>query len=199
LKTNQPKENTVFDWLTMELVTLLAILLGPISAVLITRAMDVRAEKQRLKISVLKDLMTTRNSKLDNSHVSAINMIQIAFNKDPEIIRHYKAYLELLNMPWPSDTKDAQNLLDRRDRKFLDLLAEIGRSLNFNFDKQDLKTTGYFPQAHSEFQDLLMNNARLLNKLLSGNNQDFTNFLADLPKQSQIEGPKSESPLPPRT
>ena len=62
-----------FDW-----ITVLAIVVGPILALLAQRALDsLREEKRRQKLYFT--LMSTRAAWLSNEHVQALNSIDIVF------------------------------------------------------------------------------------------------------------------------
>jgi hypothetical protein len=86
---------TVADWLMI-----LAVLLGPIIAVRLTRHLDNRKEIRERKLWIFKTLMATRASTLSPHHVEALNRIDLEFSpknkKEKPVLEAWKAYLDLL-------------------------------------------------------------------------------------------------------
>ena len=79
---------------------IVAIILGPIIAVQLTRYLDDKKEIRERKLWVFKTLMATRNYTTSALHVEALNRIDLEFDKKDEgerkVIEAWKAYLDLL-------------------------------------------------------------------------------------------------------
>src|SRR6185295_6479127 len=107
---------TISDWLTI-----LAILIGPLVAVQLTRYLDNKKEVRERKLSVFKTLMATRAYNLSWDHVVALNRIDLEFDKrkpkERAVIDAWKAYLDLLG--------DKNIPVDQWLTKRVDLLIEL--------------------------------------------------------------------------
>lgn len=135
---------TIADWLTI-----LAVFLGPIVAVQLTRYLDDRKENRERKANIFKTLMATRAYNVSWAHVEALNRIDLEFNKEREVIEAWKAYLDLLNntgMP-----PDQWNI--RRVDLLVELLHKMARVLDYDFDKTHIKNSSYSPRAHGETEE----------------------------------------------
>ena len=68
----------------MEIIMIIAVILGPIAAVYIGQKLVAESEKRKEKMFVLKTLLICRNNKLNFGYVEAINSIDVIFidNKD---------------------------------------------------------------------------------------------------------------------
>ncbi|WP_075996533.1 DUF6680 family protein [Salaquimonas pukyongi] len=153
----------------MEYITIIAILLGPIIAVLITRYQDARRANVQRKLDVFRSLMKTRKTALDHEHVGALNLIELEFYKHEKVVQAYRAYIDFRYEPEPNSGIDDLDRHNKRGENLLyDLLSEIGRSLGYTFDKDDLKRFSYSPQGWNDDQAIMRKNARLLNGLLEG-------------------------------
>lgn len=62
-----------------EIVNLIAIILGPILAIQVSKVIEHFKERRERKLSIFKVLMTTRATPIDIRHVEALNMIDIEF------------------------------------------------------------------------------------------------------------------------
>ncbi len=157
-------------WLNfvMLIVTVVAIVIGPLLAVRLQRKADEAREKRTRRYMILNILMRTRSEKLSSEHVGALNLIQLEFYGSIAVIDAYKTYSDFLNSHFPSD----QNALERHTTKgaslFLDLLFEIARDLKFNFDKSDLQRLSYLPMSLFNFNDNLWANMHLFREVLEG-------------------------------
>ena len=142
--------------------------LGPFLAVLVTRIVDEWRERRDRQNSVFVALMTTRRSTLTAEHVQAVNRIEVEFSKQRDVLASLRAYMNLLEEPFPAD-QTAQDLLGRRRRRaFADLLQVIGRRLGRQIDRLDIIEGGYHPGGWVESETLQLQNLRLLNGILRG-------------------------------
>ena len=65
--------------LWMGLATVLAVLVGPVIAVLITRYFDNRRADEARKLDIFRTLMRTRRLPLHWDHVGALNLVEVEF------------------------------------------------------------------------------------------------------------------------
>lgn len=71
----------------MEIIMIIAVILGPIAAVYVGQKLVAESEKRKEKMFILKTLLICRNNKLNFSYVEAINSIDVIFidNKDVRV------------------------------------------------------------------------------------------------------------------
>lgn len=149
------------------LATLFALFVGPILAVKVTRIGDERAGKYEKKLNVFRSLMQTRGIRLDPVHVAALNTVEIEFYTISSVRSSFKAYVDHLGAPMPEE-KQQEHFFEQRTDLFTTLLFEMGKSLNYQFDKRDLVRLSYVPIGWNTDQTLQRSNSQLLNQLLSG-------------------------------
>lgn len=147
--------------------TLAAIVLGPIIAVLVTRWLDRSRETRRRRLDVFRNLMQTRGVRLDPVHVAALNILEIEFYYDGKVRKAFQEYIRHLSAPMPERAEE-KRFLEQRSDLFMNLLFEVGSSVNLAFDKRDLERLSYVPQAWDSEQSMQRRNVEMLGQLLSG-------------------------------
>jgi hypothetical protein len=152
------------------LATIVAIYYGPIRAVQISRANDDRREKRRREFEIFSNLMKTRRMVLDPLHVVSLNLVEVEFFKNADVIAAYRSYIDNLNKRIPES--EPQQVIDRylseRDDAFYVLIHALGKHLDFSFDKRDLKKFSYVPQGWQNIELETQNLRRLVVELLLG-------------------------------
>ena len=134
------------------LITTVAIILGPIIAVLITRFIDnMRAEKER-RFEIFRTLMRTREMPLNWEHVGALNLVEVEFRKHPLVIDAWKAYLEHLGIELPPiEQKQRHDDHSRKRRALLTkLIDEISKTVGINIKQLDIFEGNYVPQGWAD-------------------------------------------------
>lgn len=148
----------------LEILTLVAVFLGPISAVFVTRWIDgLREDKQR-RMEVFKTLMRTRRTPIYPEHVGALNLIEIEFAKENLVIKAWKSLFEHLGTEHIRRIDEQESdglspeLISVRNQKFYDRLAQerqsllakllhaMAKSLNFKVEQLEIFEGGYTPQ-----------------------------------------------------
>ena len=138
-----------------------AVLLGPIFAVQVQKAIESWKEDKQRKIGIFKTLMSTRRTTLSPRHVEALNMIDIEFSqkkpKEKKVIEAWKIYLDHLNKPQlQHDDPDFRVKLDQWNEQsnsyLVDLLKVMGICLGYDFDKVHLMKGAYSPQGHANIE-----------------------------------------------
>ena len=159
------------------LVTVLAVVAGPILALYIQSRLNIRREKRERRTQVFKTLMATRATRLSADHVIALNMIDVEFygNKpeDKAVIRAWNSYRYHLNTIMPPDLKlDDPKIgewFKEGDKLFLALLDKTAAAVGYDFEELLMKKGAYIPKAHRDIEDeQIMLRKGLLN-LLAGN------------------------------
>ena len=132
---------------------ILAVLLGPVVAVRLTRYLDDKKEVRGRKLGIFKALMTTRQYRLSQSHVEALNRIELEFDrrvkKEKAVIDAWMEYLDHLSPKNPANDQWAAKRVDL----FVEMLHRMAIALNYEFDRVHIKNSNYLPKAHGEFED----------------------------------------------
>src|SRR3989442_4134092 len=120
---NMPKPGW-FEWLTIA-----AIVLGPVLALLAQRALDRIREKKKQRVGLYLVLMSTRAQPLSPAHVQALNSIDVVFNrrrKDKAIRAAWEKWFAHAVTPPP--TPSAAPTLGRGER-LNDLKVELYQAI----------------------------------------------------------------------
>lgn len=137
-----------------EILTLVAIILGPIVAVQLQKYLDRNREIQNRKLNIFKMLMASRGATLSASHVEALNRIDLEFSGDKKyqkVIDAWKEYFD--NLCIKVQTNENLTIWSVRNEELLaNLLFEMGQSLGYNFDKVLIKRNIYSPVGHERIE-----------------------------------------------
>lgn len=194
---------------TFEWITLLAVLLGPILAVWATRFLDDRRSTHEQRMSVFKTLMRTRRTPVVAEHVGALNLVEIEFQKDTEVITAWRALLMHFaaeHAPKAHERQDAGLSLEEqqnRHRQFLariaterqtlltKLLHAMAKVLRFRAEQLEIFEGGYTPQGWVD-DDMEMRAARRLFAEVALGQRVFPIGVFDYtPMQSQAAAPSA--------
>jgi hypothetical protein len=133
---------TWFEWLTV-----VALLLGPILALMSQRALDRIREKQQQRLRVYFTLMSTRASHLAPAHVQALNQIDVLFNRDKDApIREAWRTLFRHIETKPTAPGWHERLADLK----ADLYLVMGKAVGYTFTLDYLKRGIYSPQFYMD-------------------------------------------------
>lgn len=145
-----------------DIITILAIFLGPIFAVQVQKFIEYRNEHRNRKLSVFYTLMSTRAARLTTEHVGALNMIDIEFygkkffgrrnqsEGEKKITNAWRLYNDHLNNKSPYDNSDIWN--EKVDDLFTALLYVMAKYLGYDFDEVQLKRNCYRPLGHDDLE-----------------------------------------------
>ncbi|HCR85159.1 MAG TPA: hypothetical protein DIV86_00620 [Alphaproteobacteria bacterium] len=131
------------DWFNM-----LAILLGPVIAVIMTRIIDDSRAEQSRRLDIFRTLMRTRKMPIHVDHVGALNLIEVEFIENKKVITAWKEYLKNLGEDLPAiEQKDKYDAaLKKRDSLLTKLISEIAKILNIRIEQLDILEGNYIPQ-----------------------------------------------------
>lgn len=144
----------------MEIITILALLFGPLIGIRVQNKLDDLREAKERKLLIFKTLMATRANRISFPHVQALNTIDLEFtNKsqiEKEINTSWKIYLDHLHdYPKDGSVNYATKLdawLTNGDSLFTDLLHKMSRCFGYDFDIVHLRKGIYNPIGHSELE-----------------------------------------------
>ena len=153
-----------FDMDTKEIITVLAIIAGPILAVQAQKWLEAIRYKKQRRLNLFHTLMSTRATRLSIEHVSALNMIDIEFYgrkvfgirfqtpKEKAVTNAWKNYNDRLIGVNPPPDQQAL-LFAQRDDAFIAMLYEMSKALGYDFDEVQLKRDCYRPAGHGQLED----------------------------------------------
>ncbi|MCD9528132.1 DUF6680 family protein [Photobacterium carnosum] len=134
---------TISDW-----VMILAVFLGPIVAVQLTKYLDAKKDKRQRKLDIFKTLMTTRSYSTSWDHVMTLNRIDLEFersnSREKAVIEAWKQYLDLLG----DKTITGEQWGTKRIELLVELLYKMALVLDYDFDKTHIKNSSYSPVVH---------------------------------------------------
>ena len=137
----------------LDILTLLAMIVGPIAAVQVQKTLErFRTDKDR-KVAIFKTLMATRGSVLSSLHVEALNRIDLEFSRKKKyeaVIRAWKEYFD--NLSRTVNNEEASVWFARNEELLANLLYEMGKALGYDFDKVLIKRNVYSPVGHSTIE-----------------------------------------------
>ena|SRR5215469_870885 len=138
--------NTHWGLTTGEWITIAAIILGPIFAVVTQLWWQHYKQQRDQKLWVFSTLMGLRGVMLNPDFVKALNFIDVVFYENGRIRAKWKA----LNSYFNSDAYKPENFTPMTHEKARDLLAEllaeIGADLGYKFDYTHIKDNSYYPR-----------------------------------------------------
>jgi len=160
-----------------EILTLIALVGGPVAAVLLTRYTDQSRERSSRRMDVFRTLMRTRRAPTTAEHVGALNLIEIEFASDQQVLSAWKNLFGHFAQEHPRrpdelvlrdrdrrrcDEAFYGRLADERARLLSKLLHAMAKALNFKIEQLEIFEGGYIPQG---WEDELVEQ-RLVRKFL---------------------------------
>lgn len=131
---------TIAEWLTLA-----AILLGPIFAVLTQLCMQARKAKRDTKMWVFNTLMAYRSMVVNINFVQAFNLVDVVFYKNTQVRKKRKEFLDLTTAAGGRDLTPQE--VEKLKDIVAEMLAKMGKELKYDFGHTEIKDTGYYPKA----------------------------------------------------
>ena len=133
--------------MTTEVMNIVAVILGPVCAVLITLWYQARKEKRDGKLRLFFTLMAHRKSMPPTqAFVEGLNLIDVIFAKSPRVLQLWHEYYDLLCSDPPT--------IALWEHKYIDMLTEMARDLRYAKLKQTDIEKFYKPVAHGTQQQM---------------------------------------------
>ncbi len=140
--------------LYLGIAVVIATLLGPVLAVVVTRRIDEGRAQTARRLEIFRALMRTRNAPLLPDHVNALNLVEVEFHRVPDVLTIYRELMLHINTGTTFDEKWAQ-----RHRSYLTkLLSAMAKNLGYGFEQLEVFEGGYYPKGwgQTEEQQLAM-------------------------------------------
>ena len=133
---------------TTEIITIIALILGPVAAVIISLIHQTRSSKTALKQHVFNILMAHRKAyPPPHAIIEALNMIDVAFSKNKEVRRIWRNYYDLRAKKLePED-------VERIGHTYLELLSAIASDLGYKIPQIHLDQY-YYPQIYGDQMEI---------------------------------------------
>lgn len=140
------------EWLAI--ATIIAVLAGPVLAVIVTRYIDELRSQRHRRLEIFRDLMVFRGAQLTKEFVGALNLIQIEFSSDPTVIEAWKKLHAHFGSSPPLDTEEeaTKKYLEVRGQLLVRLLDAMAKSLNIKIEQLDIYSGGYTPQGWNNLE-----------------------------------------------
>ena len=128
-----------------------SVLAGVLAGFVLTRWYDDWREKRARKLDIFRTLMATRADTVNTAHVNALNRIDLEFygnkKEDKEVTEAWKIYHDHLKIrPGMNPSNEWKDRwVEKQIELFLDLMHKMALSLNYTFNKSQIKNSGYSP------------------------------------------------------
>lgn len=108
-------------------VNILAILLSPVIAVLVSVHLQNRREKRNQKLWIFDTLITTRHSPIVDENVRALNMIDVAYHDARSVRELWHEYFDMLG----NEGLNNPNGWAQRQKKNLEMITEMAKVVGY--------------------------------------------------------------------
>ena len=129
----------------MGVCTILAIVVGPVIAVCITRKLDRDRAAAERKMEIFRTLMRTRGMPIHWDHVGALNLVEVEFIDHQDVIKTWKEYLAHLNERPPKEKAEFNAFGRKRDTLLTALMDAIAKALGVKVTQLDILQGNYVP------------------------------------------------------
>jgi hypothetical protein len=170
----------------IDVLTLIALVCGPVAAVLITRWLDDRRLRDARRMDVFRTLMRTRRTTTSVEHVGALNLIEIEFADNEAIKGRWSAYyqhlaaspvrrqnelVEAITKPDEAASRDKaynNRIYAERQSLLAKLLHAMANELGFKIEQFEIFEGGYVPQAWVDVENEQSSLRKLVLALFAG-------------------------------
>lgn len=118
-------------------LTVIALLIGPVAAVLIQRWRERVREERGKKLWVFRELMVTRGTRMSGRHVEALNSIDVEFYGHRDVLEAWQTYFELFVKGRREDAseEEVKRWLERGDDLLVDLVFAMAQALGITLTR----------------------------------------------------------------
>ena len=135
------------------LATIVAILMGPVLAVLVTRWVDIRRAKRDRQWDIFRTLMRHRRTAMNVDFVGALNLVEVEFAKSAEVVAAWRELLGKFELLANAGPEQLQQLDVERSQSQARLLNAIAKKLGIEVEQLDIFFGGYSPRAWFELEN----------------------------------------------
>ncbi|MBO6579051.1 MAG: hypothetical protein JJ871_11855 [Thalassospira sp.] len=153
----------------LAIATLIAVLVGPILAVVVSRFIDAEREHSNRKWMIFRSLMSARRNQLSHEFVASLNLVEVEFHKEKRVTEKLQEFIKVFDRDEPNNNAGWERFVSDRDTKLTQLLTEIAKSLGVNIEVIDIMKGGYTPRGWSNNEQLNQDTKIALLELIRGN------------------------------
>jgi hypothetical protein len=151
----------------VEVLTVFGLFFGPVTATLITFAVEDARRRRAERMDVARALLTSRVNIADPAYARAVNSIPVVFRDKQDVLAAWAKYMSVVNTQVHPEDIITQKIATIRS---MDALTEMSQavlvSIGFNTrDVVTIATGGYQPGAATEDRELQKNALTALMKL----------------------------------
>jgi hypothetical protein len=187
--------------IALNVLTIVAIVLGPIIALQIQRKLDREREAKNRKLWVFKTLMSFRATALAPTFVQALNLIDVEFNgtneKEKAVRNAWKVLLDHYVDLTTAKEPNSDTLAEKSAQLRANLLMNMGRCLGYDFDEVLVKKGSYYPTGLGDVEAELHSLRRGLLNVLSGKGRIPVAVFEDKFPPITLEPPGAKPASPP--
>ena len=127
-----------------ELLTLLAIMIGPIVAVGITVATESRRHLKNQQTQTLRTLLSTRHLPSDPAYSTAINLIPVDFNGVGPVMYAWQAYIEKIRFTpnQGAEVAHEKEIVNKQTKLIFSMMQHLG----YKLAESDIDISAYAAQ-----------------------------------------------------
>lgn len=147
--------------------TIVAVVVGPVIAVLITRSIDKRRARKDRQWEIFRNLMQFRRVPLSSDFVGALNLVEVEFAKDAKVISAWKDHLGSFQRS-ANDALSQEQVGQLRIETQVRLLDAIAKNLGIEVEQLDIYSGGYSPQGWTDAENEQILIRRWLSDIAAG-------------------------------
>lgn len=129
-----------------------ATMLGPITAVIVTRFIDNRRQAHDRRMFVFRALMANRITSTNPDRIAALNLLQLEFANEPRVLTAWKNYLTNLRTAPPTNPDHSPRFFREREHLFTIILSEMAKVLGIKVEQLELLEGGYYPDGAAQVE-----------------------------------------------
>ena len=126
---------------TNEIITLAAILAGPVLAVVVQLLAEKRKQTRDQQTATMRMLASTRHLPSDPAYSTAINLIPIDFNGVANVQQAHRAYIDAINQVPNDENRALHN--ERMATQQTKLIFAMAKHLGIDLPETDIQTAAY--------------------------------------------------------
>ena len=124
----------------MDIINIIAIIISPIVAVIVGQYLQSKSKKREDKLEIFKILMVSRGLGWSTESVRALNIIEVVFSDDKNVLNQWKKYYDRLCVEEPNETELSKIKIEG-DK----LLEVIAKSLGYKITWETIQNP-YIPR-----------------------------------------------------
>lgn len=148
-----------------ELLTIIALILGPGLAVVLSLRFESRRKKYDSRLQVLRMILNTRYNVADPNYNVAINLIPIEFNDIPAVTGAWRTYMDIVNTN--AAVENASRHQSNTAAAQTTLIFQLTQCLGFNLSEMDIQTKPYMSQASVDRDIIYLNSLKATDRIAS--------------------------------